>query len=78
MFKTIYKVAGPQRSNVHLMPLVLETLVAELYRENDFNFLLQESPEAVQAREKAKSQLAAAAQAQTILNNSLREIERAT
>ena len=45
-----------------------ETLVAELYRESDFAFLLQESAEAVAARDKAHRQLEAVEKARRTLN----------
>ena len=45
-----------------------ETLVANLYRESEFAYLLAESPEAVAAREKAHKQLEAVEKARRTLN----------
>jgi dynamin 1-like protein len=44
-----------------------DTLVKELFKESEFNVLLAEGVEAVQAREKARSQLAAVEQANKVL-----------
>ena len=45
-----------------------EKLVSELYHENDFAFLLQESAEARSARDKAHKQLEAVEKARRTLN----------
>jgi len=54
-----------------------ETLVSELYRESEFDFMLAESNDAVRARQVAKEQLEAVEQARDVLShNVVRQLER--